>query len=77
VYGYFKEALAQQSKTPMSENSSLAEPTDIFSQSDLETAIRQCNFDKGLGTDGLDCTFLKTNKTLGPIVAKYLATCLN
>ena len=46
----------------ISENNNESNQREHFSINDIEDAMRQCNFNKGVGPDGFDGNTLKTNE---------------
>ena len=50
---------------------------NLFSKEDVELAINQCDFKKGLGTDKFDEILLKTHSTIKDSLTEFLTKALN
>ena len=49
----------------------------IFTADEVQAALKECNFDKGLGPDGFDGNVLKTNDELKSKIITEVVSALN
>ena len=49
----------------------------IFTADEVQAALKECNFDKGLGPDGFDGNVLKTNDELKSKIITEMVSALN
>ena len=49
----------------------------IFTADEVKAALKECNFDKGLGPDGFDGNVLKTNDELKSKIITEVVSALN
>ena len=80
---YFEEVYAIGGQNPADQEMDEVEEelkeqpsSDLFGPDDLEAAIRDCNFNKGLGPDGFDGNLLAKQTKDGVEVANPLADAL-